>query len=142
MVGETSPLHSLTPYRRAAWGIFVAMENTLEPMNKDERQSLLRSPVFIPLLVATIGLLGNFAVNWVQNGTAQDLARKKFQYDLVVEATRTDDSKVAAKRLSFLLDLGYLDDPTGRIRFFVAHPDELPLQPPGGTRSGPDKPPR
>jgi hypothetical protein len=48
-------------------------------------------------------------------------------YDLVFDATKTSDPKEAAKKLSFLMRLGYLDDPDGKINFFLEHTEDIPI---------------
>ena len=106
-------------------------------VNLKERQSgWLHNPVFVGLIAAALGLSSNAFVSFLQNRSAEGLARDKFRYDVVLEATRTDDPQKAAKRLDFLLRIHYLDDPDGAIRSFVANPENIPLSPPTGFGVG------
>jgi hypothetical protein len=97
-------------------------------LREKEQGRWLRNPVFVGLMAAALGLASNAIVTWLQNRNSEQLAREKFQYDVILDATKTSDRKDAAKKLSFLLHIGYLEDPDGRIRFFVDHPDDIPLQ--------------
>lgn len=102
-----------------------------------ERQSRwFHNPVFVGLVAAALGLFSNALVTFLQNRSAEKLARDKFRYDVVLEATRTDDPKKAAKRLDFLLRIHYLEDPDGAIRSFVANPKNIPVSPPTGFGVG------
>lgn len=98
-------------------------------LKEKEQGRWLRNPVFVGLMAAALGLASNALVAWLQNRNSERLAREKFQYDVILDATKTSDSKDAAKKLSFLLRIGYLDDPDGKISYFVEHPDDIPLHP-------------
>jgi|SRR5579863_5571809 len=128
-------------------------EREVELKEKQGRWS--HNPVFIGLVAAALGLFSNAFVTFLQNRSAEKLARDKFRYDVVLEATRTDDSTKAAKRLDFLLRIHYLDDPDGAIRSFISNPESIPVSPPtgfgvggfgaggfGGQTGHTDKPPR
>ena len=97
-------------------------------LREKEQGHWLRNPVFVGLMAAALGLASNALVTWLQNRNSEQLAREKFQYDVILDATKTTAGKDAAKKLSFLLRIGYLDDPDGKIAFFVEHPDDIPLR--------------
>jgi len=104
-----------------------------------EQGRWLRNPVFVGLIATALGLCGNAYVTWYQNIKTEELAHKRFQYELLEEATKTDDTKVAAARLEMLLSFGFIEDPNGRIRYLIQNPNQIPLVP---EHNHTDKPPR
>jgi hypothetical protein len=106
-----------------------------EVLVKEQELQLKRkwwgNPIFVGLLLAAAAIGGNAVTTWYQGQNALVLARQKFQYDLLQEALRTDDPAVAAKRLSFLLNLNLMGDSDGRIRYYIQNPDRLQLMPSG-----------
>jgi hypothetical protein len=88
------------------------------------------------LIVAILALAGNVYITRLQIGSAERQAHQKAQSDLVVEAIRTGDQKRAAKNLLFLVDLGLLDDPGGRMKAALSNPDAAPVLPVQGRGFG------
>jgi hypothetical protein len=70
----------------------------------------------IGLFAATLGLLGNIAVAYVNNRNSQQVERQRAQSNLVFEGIKTGNPETACKNLVFFLDLGLLDDPNQAIR--------------------------
>jgi hypothetical protein len=104
------------------------------------------------LIAATLALGGNLYATWKQSKSAERRAHVKAQSDLVVEAIKTHDPKQSAKNLQFLIHVGLLDDPDGKMRAALSHPDDVPYSPAPrgygeggfgvGGYGGGDKPPR
>jgi hypothetical protein len=69
-----------------------------------------RSPIFVPLLVAALALCGSIYATWRQSQTAERQEHVKAQSNLVLEAIKTHDPKLAAKNLQFLIRVGLLDE--------------------------------
>src|ERR1700726_203024 len=81
---------------------------------------LWRSPVFLGLIAAALALFGNMYATWSQNKSAARQAHVKAQSDLVIEAIKTSDPKLAARNLLFLVRLGLLDDPDGKMQVVLS----------------------
>jgi hypothetical protein len=110
------------------------------------------------LFVAILALGGNVYVTVLQTSSAKRQAHQKAQSDLVIEAIKTGDPKRAAKNLLFLVDLGLLDDPGGKMKTALLVPDNVPYLPVpqahgfgqggfgagpyGGQAAPPDRPPK
>ncbi len=105
----------------------VVKEEELRLKRTDQKP--WRNPLFLGLMAAAISLLGNAVSTAYQANSAQELASKKFQNDLVFAALNTDDPKVAAQRLAFLINLGYMEDPDYRIKYYIDNPERLPKGP-------------
>lgn len=60
------------------------------------------------------------------------LERQKFQSELILKAIETGNSEAATKNLLFLLRLGFIEDPTGRIGQLQNNPQDAPVLPPLG----------
>jgi hypothetical protein len=112
----------------------------------------------LALAGSILALAGNVYITRLQIGSAERQAHQKAQSELVVEAIRTGDPKRAAKNLLFLVNLGLLDDPGGRMKTALSNPDNVPVLPVpqargygqggfgqggyGGTPDPPDRPPK
>jgi hypothetical protein len=115
-------------------------------LQKDElelkRRESARSRWSSPILVASIGLfatlLGNLVQNIIQSAVNRDLERQRFESTLIQKAVETASSDEAAKRLQFLVNLGFVRDESGRIAKYVAAPESIPLQPLASAPQGDD----
>ncbi len=94
------------------------------------------NPVFLGLIAATLALSGNLYATWHQGEIAERQAHVKAQSDLVIEAIKTGDPQRAAKNLLFLVRLGLLDDPDGKIQSALSHPEDAPYLPSPQAHSG------
>jgi hypothetical protein len=61
----------------------------------------------------------------------QQLEQQKFESSLIVKAIETGDLAVAQTNLLFLLDAGFIHDPTGTIRTRTKLPESAPVLPAG-----------
>jgi hypothetical protein len=103
---------------------------------RERQASWLHNPVFVGLIAAALALAGNVFATWYQSASAERQAHVRAQSDLIVEAIRTGDPKRAAKNLSFLLNLRLLDDPDGKMRSALSHPEDVPYLPAPQSRTG------
>ena len=71
--------------------------------------------------------------SWSQNKSAAQQAHVKAQSDLVIEAIKTSDPKLAARNLLFFVRLGSLDDPDGKMQVVLSQPDSVPYLPAQGV---------
>lgn len=114
-----------------------------------ERQTkFFRNPVSVGLLATALTLGGNLIATscqaWSaerqavrQAQTAERQAHVKAQSDLVIEAIKTGDPKRASRNLQFLITLGLLDDPGGKVQAVLSqHPDQVPVLPARGYGDG------
>jgi hypothetical protein len=104
--------------------------------------------LLIGLIAAALALCGNLIATSrqaqsaehqaaSQAQTAERQAHVKAQSDLVIEAIKTGDPKRAARNLQFLITLGLLDDPGGKMQAVLSqHPDQAPVLPARGYGDG------
>ena len=88
----------------------------LDLREADQRASAWRSPLFVGVLVAALGLFGNIGVTVLQNGINQTLAKQKAQSDLILEAVKTGDTSKANANLLFFIDAHLIDDSNDSIK--------------------------
>lgn len=72
------------------------------------------------ILVAVLGLLGNFIGNIIQGANAQKLKQQEFEANLITKAIETGNSDSSKKNLKFLLDAGLIKDSEGNIGKIVS----------------------
>src|SRR5882724_8770632 len=96
---------------------------------KDQQYARWFNPVFLGLLAATVTLMGNFFIIKRQSAAALDQERVKAQSSLILEAIKTGDADRAVKNLEFFLQLGFIDDPNGRISSYLAQSQNVPVLP-------------
>lgn len=105
------------------------------------------NPIVVALIGATAVLCATILTTWKQGEIAMQQAQRqgasamqqahaKAQSDLVVEAIKTGDPQRAAKNLLFLVRLGLLDDPGGKMQAALSHPEDVPYLPSPQPRSG------
>jgi hypothetical protein len=95
-----------------------------------------RSPIFVGLIAAALGLLGNVVATSLQNWNTQRVERYKAQSNLILEAIKTGDQEKAAKNLSFFLQLGFIDDEKGKIQGFLNKKTDVPVLPSSAASVG------
>jgi hypothetical protein len=89
----------------------VVHERELDLKDKELRRSKWLNPVAVGLFAATVGLIGNIGVAFVNNQNTQTVERLRAQSDLVVEAIKTNnDTNAACRNLVFLVQVNLLDD--------------------------------
>lgn len=91
------------------------------------------SPVTLTLLGGAITILSGMALATWQGSGNLKLERQKFESALILKAIETGDQQVAAKNLLFLLNLGLISDPNGKIAGLAANPDQAPVLPTTGA---------
>jgi|ERR1700733_3326738 len=116
------------PQGQERWDREFALKER-EQRLREKQAGVWHNPVFLGLLAATVALSGNIYATWSQGKTAERQAHVKAQSDLIVEAIKTGDPKRAAKNLLFLVSLGLLDDPDGKMKAALSHPDDIPVLP-------------
>jgi hypothetical protein len=108
----------------------------LEIKRRDSTKSVWSSP----LLVAVIGLfatiMANIIQNYLQSEGNRNLERQRFESTLIQKALETGSSEEAAKRLQFLVNIGFIKDETGKIANYVSDPETIPLHPVGNVPAG------
>jgi hypothetical protein len=123
-------------------------ERLVELREKSAQRSKWRDPLFLAIVAAFVGLLGNVAVTLVQGsqnliaqkkksdldrGADQDKARS----DLILRAIKTDDTETSKKNLDFLIQTGILSDAEGKIEKYIQEKGApfLPSEAPSGPAS-------
>ena len=94
----------------------AAKEREVSLKSEELRRSRWGNPLVIALLAATVGLLGNMGVAYLNNRNSERVERLREQSNLLVDVVKTDDSKQSCKNLIFLVSLGLLDDANQTIR--------------------------
>jgi len=125
-------------------------ERLVELREKDSQRSTWRDPLFLAIVAAVVGLLGNVVVTLVQgheNRDAQtaksnldrDADDRKARSDLILRAIKTDDTDASKKNLDFLIQTSILSDPDGKIEKYIQN-NTAPVLPVEGGISGPTPP--
>lgn len=94
----------------------------LEQLNKkreNEKPVAKKFTLETTLLVAIIGLIGSYFVNSMQAQSAIEQKKFEFQSTLITSAVEAGDSSISRRNLKFLLDVGLIDDPSGKISKIV-----------------------
>lgn len=101
----------------------------LELKENDQRYSRWLNPLFLGLIAASVTLIGNILVTKQQTKATLEQERLKSQSSLILEAIKTGDTDRAATNLSFFIQLGFIDDPQGRVKAFIANRQNVPVLP-------------
>jgi hypothetical protein len=99
----------------------------VELKEKDQRSSSWRSPLFLAVIAAIVGLFGNLIGATLQNTNTQRIteaknqadeiaAMRKSESDLILEAIKTGNSQKARQNLLFFIQAGLIHDPKGTIQ--------------------------
>jgi len=94
----------------------AAKEREVAAKEMDLQRSRWINPMVLGLFAAALGLVGTILVARVNNQNSQDVERLRSQSNLVLEAIKTGSPDAACKNLTFFVNLGLLDDPSGTIR--------------------------
>jgi len=89
----------------------------------------LASPVTPVVITAAAGfIVAQFTSHW-QNQSAMSLEREKLKSSLFLKAIETGKPEDAARNLVFLVKIGLIDDPSGKIAALEANPETSPVLP-------------
>jgi hypothetical protein len=112
----------------------ISKELALRERELNQKQSEVRWPMWTAIIAGLIALVtgvatlaSNVYVTYINNKANEQLARQraaadqqlakdKFQSDLILEAIKTGDQQSARNNLKFLLEAGLLNDPQNKIR--------------------------
>jgi hypothetical protein len=96
-------------------------ELQVEEKRRDLRRSngiLSRFNISVPmatLIVGLMGFLGSAVGVYFQQGSQLVIKQREIEAQLILLALKEGDSRTNLERLRFLVDSGYLADPSGRI---------------------------
>ena len=96
---------------------------------KELLEARWRNPIFLAIVAATISLLSNVVVTYLQSRQTQAIERSRSQSNLILEAIKTGDPRKAATNLAFFKDLGFLDVPDQKLAKYLANPEDIPVLP-------------
>lgn len=109
------------------------IENSTSASVRSRRERELRSrwlnPTTLGLFAAALALVGNIVNATYNNRASREVERTRSQSSLILEAIKTGNVGEACKNLTFFVQLGLLDDPTGSIRRCVETPSSAPVLP-------------
>lgn len=88
----------------------AAKEREVALKAEELRKSRWGNPLVIALLAATVGLLGNMGVAYLNNRNSERVERLREQSNLLVDVVKTGNPKESCQNLIFLVSLGLLDD--------------------------------
>jgi hypothetical protein len=111
-------------------------ERLADLREKDSQRSRWRDPLFLAIVAAVVGLVGNLTVTFIQGRENIAAEKLKGQSDLILQAIKTNESD-SARNLAFFVKLGLLDDPNHNIEKFIAAQGAPSL--PGGGPSAPSR---
>ncbi len=87
------------------------------------------SPLGVALFSGALGLIGTGAGALLQGYSNMKLERQKFESQLIFKAIETGNPEAAAKNLLFMVKIGLIQDPTGKIGQLQASPHDSPVLP-------------
>ncbi|HEV8369307.1 MAG TPA: hypothetical protein VGQ39_15235 [Pyrinomonadaceae bacterium] len=87
------------------------------------------SPLTLAIITGIIGLIGAGVANVLQTRSNLQLERQKFESSLMLKAIETGKPEAAAKNLLFLVRVGLINDPSGRIAALESKPEDAPVLP-------------
>ena len=87
------------------------------------------SPLTLAIITGIIGLIGAGVANVLQTRTNLQLERQKFESSLMLKAIETGKPEAAAKNLLFLVKVGLINDPSGKIASLESKPEDAPVLP-------------
>lgn len=87
------------------------------------------SPLILAVITGIIGLIGAGVANVLQTRSNLQLERQKFESSLMLKAIETGKPEAAAKNLIFLVKVGLINDPSGRIAALESNPQDAPVLP-------------
>lgn len=87
------------------------------------------SPLILAVITGIIGLIGAGVANILQTRSNLQLERQKFESSLMLKAIETGKPEAAAKNLLFLVKVGLINDPSGRIAALESNPQDAPVLP-------------
>lgn len=97
-----------------------------------KEKELTRSKWSNPLMLAIVGLATTLLVSTVQSCSQaesnRNLERQRFESTLIQKTLELPTQEKSAERLKFLLQVGLIKDETGKIKYYVDNPTEIPLQ--------------
>jgi hypothetical protein len=97
------------------------------------------SPLTVAIITGIIGLIGIGIANYLQSMANLRLEQEKAESALILKAIETGDREVAAKNLAFLVQIGLIQDKTGRIAALEKSPNNAPVLPLQGRAFNPQK---
>jgi hypothetical protein len=115
----------------------VAREREVAVKEKEVNKSRWGNPIFIALVVASVGLFGNLVITLLNNKNAREVEHQRSQSDLALEAMRTGSPEKACTNLMAFIHLKLLDDAKNTIQNQCeASPATAPFLPASGSDMG------
>jgi hypothetical protein len=117
-----------------------ALRVDLELKRKEAARRSISSPVALAVVTGLLGLIGASYSNHLQGEgnlklerqrfeANRKLEREKFESSLTLQAIQTGNQEVATRNLLFLVDIGLISDPTGKIAALKRNPQAAPVLP-------------
>jgi hypothetical protein len=91
----------------------------LELRRAEQGRARWLNPLFLGLIVAVIGLIGNMIVTFISGKQTRILESDKHRSALILEAVKTGDPDKAAANLEFFLEASLLRDPDGKLATYL-----------------------
>jgi hypothetical protein len=80
------------------------------------------SPAIISILIAGLGLIGNFVVSWYNDRNSRSLEVAKMQSDLILRAVSSRSLQQSCQNLNFFINTGLIADTNTKITQECTHP--------------------
>ena len=108
----------------------TSKEREVASKEDELRRSRWLNPIVVGLLAATVGLLGNMGVAYLNNQNSQHLEHIHAQSSLMLEIIKAQTPEAACKNMTFFVGLGLLDDADKTVRNQCASdPEQAPFIP-------------
>jgi hypothetical protein len=105
--------------RKKADREFALKQRALDLKEREAKRALLKSPWFLALLAAFLGLLGNIFVTWMNATANREIEERRAELNRVLEAITTADPDKAATNLQFLIKTGLYHDRDGTLMAYL-----------------------
>ncbi|MFL6846695.1 MAG: hypothetical protein ACJ8ER_17655 [Allosphingosinicella sp.] len=105
---------------------------TMNRADSGDSRSTWTSPLLLTVTTGLLGIFGALVANYWQAKSDYRLEQERNQSSLILKAIETGNPEAASKNLLFLLDLGLIQDRTGKIAQLRAAPQNAPVLPASG----------
>jgi hypothetical protein len=105
-------------------------EREVAAKERELERSRWLNPTVIGLFAAALGLAGNLVVALLNNRGTVMIQHATTQSNLIVQAVSTGDYDKACRNIRSLINLGILDDPSGKLGRCNSVPSSIPVLPP------------
>ena len=98
----------------------------LELKEKDQKKRMVVTPIMATVFAALVGFTANIISTYLTNSNQLEVEKHRLNSSLIINAADTGDEETAAQMLNLFVEVGYLNDPEGKIKNLVES-GEIPV---------------